>query len=79
MCTSSAEEIVNQALKQSKKQRAFIAETLINSLDTEIDDDVEIAWQIEIDKRLKDIDSGKVKCISWEEVRSRLHNSKPNA
>ena len=69
---SVTDEIINQALKQSKKERAFIAEILINSLDNVVDDDVEAAWQLEIDRRLQEINSGKVKCLPWEEVQRRL-------
>jgi hypothetical protein len=32
-------------------------------------DDVEAAWSLEIEKRLREIDSGKVKPVPWEEAR----------
>ena len=52
-----------------------MAETLIASLDQSPEIDVELAWQEEIAKRIKAIDSGYVECIPWEEVRSRLYRN----
>lgn len=75
MSDAPTDEIIAQALQQPEKERARIAETLISSLDKEADAEVELAWQNEIAKRLNEIDSGKVKCVPWEEVRSRLHEN----
>ena len=75
MATSTVAGIIKQALKQPEKERARIAETLISSLDYTPDVDVELAWQEEIWKRLKEIDSWKVKCIPWEDVRNRLYEN----
>ena len=75
MATAVADEILDSALRQPEKERARIAETLIASLDTEADREIEQAWQHEIDKRLGEIASGVVKCIPWEEVRDRLHRN----
>jgi len=36
---------------------------------------VELAWQKEVGKRLKELDSGAVKCVPWEDVRSRLYEN----
>ena len=75
MPTAVANKILDSALRQPEKERARIAETLIASLDTETDPEIEQAWQREIDKRLGEIASGNVKCIPWEEVRDRLHRN----
>ena len=42
--------ILENALSMPQEQRAFIAGRLINSLDENVDDDVETAWQNEIQK-----------------------------
>ena len=73
MSTAVADEILGSAMKQPDTDRARIAEALIASLDAPTDQGVDRAWQIEIDKRLREIDSGAVKCIPWEEVRDRLY------
>jgi putative addiction module component (TIGR02574 family) len=35
--------------------------------------DVEAAWAAEIERRVREIDSGDVKTIPWEEVRAKLY------
>ena len=75
MSTAVADEILGSALKQPDTDRARIAEALIASLDVSVDHEVDQAWQVEIDRRLREIDSGAVKCVPWEEVRDRLHRN----
>jgi len=40
--------------------------------ESERDECVEAAWSEEIERRIREIDSGEVKTISWEEVRVKL-------
>lgn len=75
MITTDADEILSNALRQTETERARIAEALIASLDAPADREIEHAWQFEIDKRLREIDSGAVKCIPWEEVRDQLYRN----
>ena len=75
MSTNTVARIIDQALQQPERERARIAEKLISSLDQPTDLDVELAWQKEIGKRLKKIDSGAVECIPWEEVLSKLYEN----
>ena len=70
------EEILEYALKKPEKERAQMAEALLASLDTPVvDEDVELAWQREIAKRINDVESGAVKCVPWEEIRDRLRQN----
>ena len=62
-------EILKEALKLPPEARAALAGTLLDSLDEAIDRDAESAWEAEIVMRLKEIDEGKVKLISWAEAR----------
>jgi putative addiction module component (TIGR02574 family) len=75
MSDITVESIIDQALKKPVEERARIAERLISSLDSTTETDVELAWQKEIEKRLKEIDSGMVRCISWEDVREQLYKN----
>ena len=43
----SAEDIIDQALREPEKERARIAEILISSLENSVDKNVEFAWQEE--------------------------------
>lgn len=45
---------------------------LIESLESEPDPDVEQAWAREIERRLAELETGKVKTVPWETVRDRL-------
>lgn len=69
---TEAQRIVEHALKMSVRERAEIAQRLLDSLDQQSDMDVDSAWQSEIERRISEIDSGRVSCIPWEEVRERL-------
>jgi putative addiction module component (TIGR02574 family) len=48
------------------------ADSLINSLDTEVDEDAEEAWKQEIAQRVRELDSGSVKTIPWDDARRQL-------
>ncbi len=64
-------ELLKHALSLSDKERADLASTLIDSLDPTVDPDADLAWQEEIARRLEEVDSGRVKTISWDEVRRK--------
>jgi len=49
-----------------------LIDSLIGSLDVEVDEDAEEAWREEIYRRLQQIDSGAVKPIPWDDARRRL-------
>jgi putative addiction module component (TIGR02574 family) len=64
-------ELLKHALTLSDKERAELASSLIESLDSAVDADAEQAWQQEISRRLAEIESGKVKTVPWDEVRRK--------
>jgi len=57
--TEAAEEIKVKALELPDKDRAELAHLLLVSLDEEVEEGVEAAWDAELDKRVRDIDSGQ--------------------
>jgi putative addiction module component (TIGR02574 family) len=65
-------QLFREALELTDNDRATLAGLLIESLETEIDPDVEAAWAEEAERRWKEIESGTVKTVPWEEVRARL-------
>jgi len=74
------DSIVTQALQMPEKERALMAQKLISSLEEAEDLEAEIQWQQEVQRRLTEIDEGKVECISWEVVERRLRaNAKPES
>jgi putative addiction module component (TIGR02574 family) len=66
------EELLNNALLLNEKERALMAEKLVSSLDSGYDIEAEKEWQHEIDKRISEIDNGKVKLLPWNKVRKQL-------
>lgn len=61
-------KIQHSALELDENHRAKLAKKLIDSLDKQIDDDIEQAWVDEIKVRKAEIQSGKVSPISGQEV-----------
>ena len=66
----NAQELLKKALALPDKERADLAGSMIDSLDDTVDENAEAAWQEEI-VRLEDVQSGKVKTTSWDEVRQK--------
>ncbi len=66
-----AQELLMKALALPDKERADLAGSLIDSLDDTVDENAEAAWQEEIVRRLEDVQSGKVRTTSWDEVRQK--------
>ena len=67
-----AAEILKDALALPSEARAALARALLESLETHVDEDLEVAWAAEVNRRLADLDNGSVKAIPWPEVRRRL-------
>jgi len=69
------EGIIAQALQMPPQARALIAERLLLSLEAESDMDVEVAWQQEVQHRMKEVEKGEIVCIPWEQVLQRLRGN----
>jgi len=67
-----AAEILKDALNLPPEARAALAGSLLDSLEQAIDEDAEAAWEGEIGTRLKELDEGKVRPVSWAEARRRI-------
>lgn len=67
-----AAEVLKSALALAPEARAALVDSLISSLDPQIDPAAEERWRDEILERLQQIDRGAVKLISWEDARRRL-------
>ena len=60
------------ALSLSDEERADLACSLMDSLDSVVDADAETAWAEEIERRVADLKSGKAKTVAWDDVRARI-------
>jgi putative addiction module component (TIGR02574 family) len=71
------ERLFRQATRLSRTHQETLARWLIESLDGRPDPAAAQAWEVEIDRRLADLDSGKVQTIGFEEFRKRLFGDSP--
>jgi putative addiction module component (TIGR02574 family) len=67
-----AAEVLKDALALPLEARAALIGSLMDSLDTEVDEGAENAWREEIRRRLEEIDSAATKLVPWDEARHRL-------
>jgi putative addiction module component (TIGR02574 family) len=70
--TTHVTELFEMASALSEQERATLAGLLIESLESEVDPDVEEAWRVEIERRLAELDSGAVETVPWEVVKAKL-------
>ncbi len=66
------QDLFREATSLPEKERAELAGRLLESLEPPTDPEVEAAWSEEIERRVRQIDSGRVKTIPWEKVRAEL-------
>ena len=72
-----SQELLNDAMRLPDEQRAALAAALIESLDHSVDEDAEAAWSVEIARRLREVESGHVKTIPWQEARQMIAADEP--
>ena len=65
-------KLLSKVLKLPVEARAALAVKLIDSLDSEVDQDAEDRWSEEIERRLAEVDAGQVATIPWSEVRASI-------
>ncbi|MFC3150604.1 addiction module protein [Litoribrevibacter euphylliae] len=64
------QQALQDAKKLSKKERAELVHSLLNSLEEGQDDNVEQAWLDVANQRLKELESGEQDAVSWEDIKS---------
>ena len=65
-------DLFNQASTLDECDRATLAGLLLESLENKVDEDVESVWLSEIERRLRQIDTGGVELVSWDDVKATL-------
>jgi putative addiction module component (TIGR02574 family) len=68
----SAEALLDSALKLPSEDRARIAAELIASLDGIPETGVEAAWDAEVERRIEQVDQGKVQLLDWNDVKAEV-------
>ncbi|HEV3272262.1 MAG TPA: addiction module protein [Candidatus Methylacidiphilales bacterium] len=76
MTVAAQKQVVEKALALPKKARESLAKQLWKSLEPNEEKisrkEWNGAWKVELEKRIADIESGRVKCVPYPEVRKRL-------
>jgi putative addiction module component (TIGR02574 family) len=70
--TRPAEDILKEALELPEVDRDLIADSLWRSIDRPAESVLSEEWSAEIERRIAEIDSGKVKLVPGEEVLAQL-------
>jgi putative addiction module component (TIGR02574 family) len=73
--TRAVEDLYERASLLPEEDRAELAGKLLESIEDPPDEGVEEAWAAEIERRMADYRSGRVKTIPWSEVRAHLHRA----
>ena len=72
--TKATESVLADALRLDVKARAELAAELLASLDGPPDPNAAAAWDEEIQRRIKALESGTEKLESWESTKRRIAN-----
>ena len=67
-----AAQLLHEAMELPEEARAALADSLLDSLDAEIDADTEQLWREEIERRLAALKRGSVELLPWHDVQDRL-------
>jgi putative addiction module component (TIGR02574 family) len=70
--TQAAEEILQKALELPEEDRDRIADSLWRSVHGVGDESVEEAWTAETERRIAELDQGKVQTRPWSETLDKL-------
>ncbi len=70
--TQAAEEILQKALQLPEEDRDRIADSLWRSVHGGTAESIAEEWNIEIERRIAEIDEGKVEMRPWDETLERL-------
>ena len=65
-------DLLKKALELPTEARAALAGSLLESLDEAVDPLAERDWNDEITRRIQELDSGKVRPVSWADARSQI-------
>ena len=71
---ATTDTLLQDALELTDAERAELAALLLDSLEAEEESGVEAAWRSEIERRIRDLDSGVVEAVPWQEARRRLRS-----
>jgi putative addiction module component (TIGR02574 family) len=72
MAQATHAELLQRALELPADDRLALASELLESVEGPEDPEWAAAWAAELDRRVRELDSGAVKPIPWQQVRSEI-------
>jgi len=73
--TATAQAELEQVMQLSTEEREWIAECVCMHSDAPQDPSIEQAWRVEVERRIADIDSGRVQMVPHEEAMRRIRTA----
>ena len=70
--TDDAARLLEAALRLPPEARAALAGSLLDSLDSDVEEGAEEAWAAELNRRVRELDEGTVTTVPWSEARRRI-------
>lgn len=70
--SAKLKQVIETIGELSADEKALLAHCLIASLEKAPEDGVEDAWHSLAEKRFSELESGKVKGVSWQEIRKSV-------
>ena len=67
----STDDLLAEALRLPRRERAKVAQELLSSLE-ESSDDVATAWADELERRSREAADGRVQTVPWETARAEI-------
>ena len=65
------DEVLRTAQSLNEVERVRLVEELLGSLTSDIAEELDDAWLIEVDRRSRELDGGVVQAVPWNEVQKR--------
>jgi putative addiction module component (TIGR02574 family) len=70
--SAKMKQIIEEIKELTAQEKALVAHCLISSLENKHDEDVEAAWAELAEQRYKELESGVVQAIAWEEIKKGI-------
>jgi putative addiction module component (TIGR02574 family) len=72
MAQATPAELLQRALQLPAGDRLALATELLESVEGPEDPEWAAAWAAELDRRVRELDSGEAKAVPWQEVRAEI-------
>ncbi len=70
--STKMKQVIEEIKDLTAQERALVAHCLISALENKQDDGVEEAWGELAEKRYKELESGAVQGVTWDEVKKEV-------